>query len=201
MLPNPNAPAAEKPYIPKDRDFSNIDSLLEELNTPKEPMNRTPVNAQLPTPDIDSDQYPEGFQQDPSGSELVEVKITPEEAAETGEMIAGTIDKAFGFTASIYALSDSPREYQADPQDISKLSKGWAAVARKQNFKIEDAPLINVFLLMIFIYVPIFLRAKSDRLEAKLRAEIKEMKLQQEKKNLEMKKEIQDLQEANIQKA
>jgi len=61
------------------------------------------------------------------------------------------------------------------------------------NFSIQDSPWFNLILLMVAVYAPILIRAKSDRREAILRAEMEAMRQEQERRNLELKADIDKL--------
>ena len=197
MLPQPPSPAeATGEFTPVKRDFNNLDSLISELNTPKEQIT-TSIQAPIPGT-IENGGPLNGFEDLAEKPE--KPLITPEQAARSGERIAKTFNTAFAFGASIYAKAEERERYEATPGDVHDLSQAWADVAMKYSFKVEDSPWLNVLLLMAVVYAPIFIKAKNDRRDAILREEMAEMQKRQELKNAEILEKIQDI-EKNQQQA
>lgn len=153
MLPVP--PPTETDRQPVNRDFNNYDSLIQELNEPKEQMIKTAPGGN----GINQSGYPaDGF----SGTSAVE-PIPAEIAALSGKTIAGTIDTGLGFGLSVYAKNRTPEKYRANDEQRQQLERAWAAVAQKYNYKVEDSPWFNVMLLNVFVYFPAFQEAQTDR--------------------------------------
>lgn len=190
--PTPNPTEVTGEFTPVKRDFNNIDSLISELNEPKQEI-------------LSSDNVPGQSQLPGNGSEFYndksKIEITPEQAARSGERIAKTFNTAFAFSASLYAKAEERERYEATPGDVHDLSQAWADVAMKYSFKVEDSPWLNVLLLMSVVYAPIFIKAKNDRRDAILREEMAEMQKRQELKNAEILEKIQELEKGQQQAA
>ena len=183
MLPTPPPATEIVEHTAIKRDFDNIDSLITELNAPKEQ-----IIQKAPIPGSE-----QGLNVSEIGNEQPIVEISSEAAALSGEMVANTLDTVISLGASMYAKAPNREEYEAKPKEISNLGKAWAAVAQKMNFSIQDSPWFNLILLMVAVYAPILIRAKSDRREAILRAEMETMRQDQERRNLELKADIDKL--------
>ena len=185
----PTAPGAPRGIDPDNMSISDIDSLITDLNQPKEIILST---APGEIPGAPGESYGPG--DDTGGGEIA--TITPEEAARTGQRIAATLNTVLGFGASMFAKSDERKDYEADSTDIAQLSRCWSDVAMKHSFKIENSPWLNLIILMAVIYAPIFIRAKNDRLEALLREEIQEARAAQDKVNARLQADIAAMQSA-----
>jgi hypothetical protein len=162
-LPLPPPPAAT-PEITVKSNTSDLDSLLSELNTPKEQIQSgspAPARGQ-PQPDIDSPPV------EPIPAEI---------AAASGKVIAGTIDTVLSTGFSLYAQAPSPEKYEASDKQIEKLNQAWAAVAQRYNYNVDDSPWFNVILLMAAVYFPIFKEAQKDHRFAVMDARLKEMEM------------------------
>jgi len=189
MLPNPaiTTENTNPDFHPIKRDFNDYDSLIAELNTPKEQITSSPSVVQ-------GGQNPAtGLSTLENGIDEPVIEISPEAAAMSGEMVANTVDTVLSLGIQIYAKSDQRELYEAKPKEIKNLSNAWAAVASKMNFSIQDSPWFNLILLMVAVYAPIFMRAKGDRRDAILREEMADMQRKQELRNLELKAEIDAL--------
>jgi hypothetical protein len=147
----------------------DLDNLFGELNTPKEQI--------LPPPPPAGQQTgPDGNYQfsNTPGGDLETEQITPEQAALTGKIIAGTIDEALGTGLSLYARNSEKEKYQASESQIQKIGDSWAKVAQHSNFKIEDAPWFNAIFLTGAVYLPKVMEAKNDRRFALIDEKIRE---------------------------
>lgn len=178
---------------PDNMSVSDIDSLINDLNQPKEVILSTAPGEVTAGP---GDGFGPGESLDGPAS-----TITPEEAARTGQRIAATLNTVLGFGASMFAKSEERKDYEADSVDVQQLSKCWSDVAMKHSFKIEDSPWLNLIILMAVIYAPIFIRAKNDRLEALLREELKAAAAAQEKVNAKLRADIAAMQTGEPQAA
>ena len=156
-----------------NRNFYDLDSLLSDLNQPKEEITNTQPgsiqnqgsNIQNPDPSI---QNPES---DP---------ISPEVAALSGKMIAGTIDTVAGTGLSLYAKNNNAEKYQATPRQLVQLEQACTAVALKYNYKVEDSPWFNLVILFVAIYLPNWQEAKKDKRFAEIQERINEEALKRE---------------------
>jgi hypothetical protein len=193
MLPKAPTPDTSRPAI--NRNFNDLDSLLTELNTPKEIINSNPVppvpgqqNSGAPGFNPENQQHPltDTF----GGSEQLEV-MPDEIAALSGKTIANTIDTALGTGMSLYAKNTQPEKYQATLKQINNLETAWAAVAKKYNYRVEDSPWFNVILLTVAIYLPHFQEAKNDRRFNEITEKIAEETAQRES----LAKRVQELEE------
>lgn len=189
MLPNPieSNESTNPDFNPIKRDFNDYDSLIAELNTPKEQITSSPNQVpagQGPVP---------GLSVAENGIDQPIIEISAEAAAMTGGVIAGTVDTVLALGASIYAKADDQDPYKAKHDELQQLKIAWAAVAKKLNYSIEDSPYLNLLILNTAVYLPVMLRAKSDRESAILRQEMADMQRKQELRNLELKAEIDAL--------
>lgn len=182
-----------RPIDPDKMNVSDLDSLIGEMNTPKEVIMNTPIPGMPPPP-----QGP-GFEDlAPSfnnGLEPLSPTITAEEAARTGQRIAEMVNTGLGFGAQMYAKGEDRKDYEADRVDVQQLSRCWADVAMKYSFKVEDSPWVNLILMMAVIYSPIFMKAKADRTVAIFREEMAEAARRQEVVNAKIREDIVKLQE------
>jgi len=154
MLPIIPATQSETSREPIHRDLNDLDSLIRELNTPKEI-----INSGKPDTPGAGNNYP-GETNDESGSDLE--PIPAEIAALSGKVIAGTIDTALSTGFSIYAKAPNAEKFEATDKQIEKLNQAWQAVAQKYNYRIEDSPWFNVMLLTVAVYFPIWKEAQKD---------------------------------------
>jgi len=196
MLPSASTAAAPKglpgpgeQHNPAKRDFNNLDSLLEELNRPKELITATPTPGQSGAV-VDSGDEIEVYGDEPRE------EISDEAAARSGSRIAKTLDKVLSLGVSVYAKNEDRHQYEADLGDIEDLSGAWSDVAKKYSFKIEDSPWFNLIILMIAVYTPIFIKAKGDRRDAILREEIREIEARQAIRNAEILEKINKIETA-----
>lgn len=195
-MPLPTAKtAAAAPHLsivtePVKRDFNNLDELLQELNTPKEQI-LSSQPAPGPTLGAAAQEYTGEYTQYDNLPE----PISPESAAKSGARIAKTFDTVFAFGASMYAKSDNRAAYGADQTDIKDLSEAWSDVAMKYSFKIEDSPWLNVIILMLAVYSPLFLKARADHRFAVIREEMEENRRMQEIKNAEILERLAKIEE------
>lgn len=153
---------------PIKTDLYNLDSLISDLNTPRE-------QIQTSRPQLAPGQS--AF----AGSERNEFIDSPETepipaeiAALSGKAIAGTIDTVLSTGLSLYAQAPSAEKYEASEKQIEKLNQAWGAVAQKYNYKVEDSPWFNVILLMVAVYFPIWKEAQKDHRFAEMETRIKE---------------------------
>lgn len=150
----------------KDRNFYDLDSLIGELNQPKEV-----IQSAVQTQNFASQNPPLG------GQEVIEEpteQISPEVAALSGKTIAGTIDTVLATGMSLYAKQTNSVKYEAAEKQLSQLENAWAAVALKYGYKVEDSPWLNVALLNVAVYLPKFQEAKKDRRFAEMEEKIRE---------------------------
>lgn len=174
MLPTPPTTTEETTGRKAvNRDFNNLDSLIEELNQPKEVIqNSQPKPPGGGDPGGYAEPYPGG---DYDG-EPTDLEPMPEEVANlSGKMIAGTIDTSLSTAMGLYAHNSETEKYAASDKQIDKLNDAWAAVAKKYNYKIEDSPWFNVIALTAGTYIPKFQDAKNDRRFAEMDTRLKEM--------------------------
>lgn len=185
------APTPAPPQVtePVKRNFTDYDSLISELNVKKENI--------LPTPPPGS---PASMQVQPGGlnsyaqpTESFAEPISPEAAARSGARIAKTFDKVFAFTAAMYAKNDNQALYSAKPGEIEDLSAAWSDVAMKYSFKIEDSPWFNVILLMVAIYAPVVMRARTDHRFAVMEQQLEEQRIRQEAENQAIRDRIEKI--------
>ena len=172
--------------VPVKHDLYNLDSLISDLNTPKEV-----IQASRPTAGAGINSFPGSTANEFIDSPSVE-PIPAEIAALSGKAIAGTIDTVLSTGLSLYAQAPSAEKYEASQKQIEKLNQAWGAVAQKYNYKVEDSPWFNVILLMVAVYFPIWRTAQDDHWKAVMKAEIKSelsVELKAEIKS-EMKEEI-----------
>lgn len=160
-----------------NRNFHDLDSLISELNTPKEIITAKPYEGSQPNqPGEPSDLNPmaSGFSDPFAGGDATEQM--PEEVAKlSGKTIANTIDTALGTGFSLYAKNTTPEKYQASEKQLNNLEDAWTAVAKKYNYRVEDSPWFNVILLTVAVYLPHFQEAKTDRRFAQVDERIAEM--------------------------
>jgi len=190
----PATPAAPvyKPIDPDRMNVSDLDSLIGEMNTPKEVILNTPAPG---SHDVTTGPGYEDLAPSFNGLEPLPPTITPEEAARTGQRIAEMVNTGLGFGAQMYAKGDDRKDYEADKTDVQQLSRCWADVAMKYSFKVEDSPWVNLILMMAVIYFPIFMKAKADRAVAIFREEMAEAARRQEAVNAKIRADIAALQE------
>ncbi len=183
--PTPNPTEVTGEFTPVKRDFNDYDSLISELNEPKQEI-------------LSSDKVPGQLSDNGSGiyNDQPIVEISPETAAMSGELVANTVDTVISLGASIYAKSEDREQYEAKPKEIANLSKAWAAVASKMNFSIQDSPWFNLILLMIAVYIPIFIKAKGDRREAIVNERLANIEKENALRSAEMLQRIQNLETA-----
>ena len=156
---------------PVKHDLNNLDNLIEELNTPKEQIQRSqPAMAPGQTA------FPGSEQSEFIDSPTVE-PIPAEIAALSGKAIAGTIDTVLSTGFSLYAQAPSAAKYEASEKQIEKLNQAWAAVAQRYNYKVEDSPWFNVILLMVAVYFPIWKEAQKDHRFIEMENRLKENEL------------------------
>ncbi len=201
MLPTHTNPEnlTDRPAI--KRDFNDLDSLLNELNTPKEVISSTPLQGATPqttgttgTTENTGKNISDPFAGDPSET----VEPMPDELAQlSGKTIANTIDTALGTGFSLYAKNTTPEKYQASGKQLSNLEDAWTAVAKKYNYRVEDSPWFNVILLTVAVYLPHFQEAKTDRRFAQVDERIKEM----EARYSETEKRLKAIEEKEIKPA
>ena len=140
---------------PVKTDLYNLDSLISDLNTPKEQIqtsrpiapgqsafNGSPESEYIDSPEVE--------------------KIPAEIAALSGKAIAGTIDTALSTGLSLYAKNNTPEKYEASDKQIEKLNQAWAAVAQRYNYKVEDSPWFNLIALNLGVYFPVWREAQKD---------------------------------------
>lgn len=154
MLPIATGTQSETSREPIHCDLNDLDSLIRELNTPKEVINNgahTSPGAGINSP---GENQIEG--------ETPLEPIPAEIAALSGKIIAGTIDTALSTGFSIYAKAPTAEKYEATDKQIEKLNQAWQAVSQKYNYKIEDSPWFNVILLTVAVYFPIWKEAQKD---------------------------------------
>lgn len=197
-LPTINTPLpaavvpVSKSIDPDKMNVSDLDSLIGEMNTPKEIITATPTPGS--TAPIQGAGY-EDLASPGNGLEPLAPTITPEEAARTGQRIAEMVNTGLGFGAQMYAKGQERKDYEADRVDVQQLSRCWADVAMKYSFKVDDSPWINLILMMAVIYYPIFKKAKEDRIVAIFREEMAAAARRQELVNQKVKEDIAKLQE------
>jgi len=172
-----------------NRNFTDLDGLIEELNQPKEEIKSTPQFTQ------DSGGLPGGESVDGEPTvdyteENYSEPITNDVAAMSGKMIASTIDTTLGTGFSLYAKNTDTEKYQAKEKQIEQLNDAWTAVAQKYDYRVEDSPWFNVILLTVAVYLPIWQEAKKDRRFAEMDEKIEEMRkevegLKKEKEKVE----------------
>jgi hypothetical protein len=170
MPPLPiNEPELTAERAPVKHDLYNLDSLISDLNTPKEQIQRTaPGSAHGQTmPGSSSDEYLDSPTVEPIPAEI---------AALSGKMIAGTIDTGLSTVFSLYAQSPVEK-YEATDKQMDKLTQAWGAVAQKYNYRVEDSPWFNVLFLMVAVYFPIYKEAQKDHRFAEMANRIKETEL------------------------
>jgi len=174
MLPLPTNTGTEiaTDRAPVKHDLYNLDSLISDLNTPKEIMQGAPAPGESPGQNR--------FNRSPANEiiDFPEIEPIPAEvAALSGKTIAGTIDTGLGFGFSLFAKNRTPEKYQANDNQREQLNQAWAAVAQRYNYKMEDSPWFNLILLNVFIYFPAFQEAQTDRRFALQDEKMKEMDL------------------------
>jgi hypothetical protein len=171
-------PAAEKTTNREavKRDFNDLDSLIQELNTPKEEIFKNQVNNSV----AGTQQAPEagisipGATGEPADTET----ISDDVAALSGKTIAGTIDTVFSTGCSLYAKQPDSTKYEANAKQQDQLNNAWAAVAKKYGYKVEDSPWFNVALLSTAVYLPKLQEAKKDRRFAEMDEKIEALQKQ-----------------------
>ena len=172
---------------PVKRNFYDYDSLIADLNVPKEQITSSaPEGSPLPGQDKSA------VNQSLPDNNLAE-PISPEAAARSGARIAKTFDKVFSFGASLYAKSGNRNAYEASPGEIQDLSEAWSDVAMKYSFKIEDSPWFNLILLMLAVYLPIFMKARTDHRFAVIEEQMEENRRRQELENQAMRERIEKI--------
>lgn len=165
---------------PVNRDFNNLDSLIEELNTPKEQI----IPSRPNVPGDPNQNLGAG-----SHNDFFDTPIEPipaEIAALSGKTIAGTIDTVVSTGFSLYSGA-SPEKYEASDKQIEKLTLAWAAIAQKYNYKVEDSPWFNVILLNAAIYFPTWKEAQKDHRFAEIENRIKENELKAKEMEVRLK--------------
>ena len=171
MLPTTSIPQTTD-REPVKRDFNDIDSLLRELGTPKEEIRHSP-----PQPGQSSQQSQLSTD---TGDQQPEDKISPEIAALSGKMIAGTIDTVAGTGLMMFAKNSTPEKYQATDRQLVQLENACTAVAMKYNYQVADSPWFNLVILIIAIYLPHWQEAKKDKRFAELQEKLQEETLARE---------------------
>lgn len=152
---------------PIKTDLYNLDSLISDLNTPKEQIqtSRQIVPGQNNQGGSARNEFIDSPEIEPIPAEI---------AALSGKAIAGTIDTVLSTGLSLYAQAPSAEKYEASEKQIEKLNQAWGAVAQKYNYKVEDSPWFNVILLMVAVYFPIWKEAQKDHRFAEMETRIKE---------------------------
>lgn len=162
------APEITSDRQPVKRDFNDLDSLINELNTPKESIQPSrPAGSALNTVAGSTD------------NEIIDLEqpepIPAEIAALSGKVIASTIDTALSTGLSLYAKGGTAEKYEASDKQMENLKLAWSAVAQKYNYRVEDSPWFNVILLNVAVYFPTFKEAQKDRRFAEVDEAMKEM--------------------------
>jgi len=172
MLPLPTNTETEiaTERAPVKHDLYNLDSLISDLNTPKEQIqtSRSTVPGQSAFAGSTEPEYIDSPSVEPIPAEI---------AALSGKAIAGTIDTVLSTGLSLYAKGQTAEKYEASPKQMDKLNQAWGAVAQKYNYKVEDSPWFNVILLMVAVYFPIWRMASEDKRFAEMNERIKETEL------------------------
>ena len=179
------------------RDFNDLDSLLSELNTPKEIINNSPPGIKQPgAPNNAPGMFQSNVPVEGEGEGEPVEQMPAEVAALSGKTIANTIDTALGTGMSLYAKNTTPEKYQATEKQIHNLESAWSAVAAKYNYRVEDSPWFNVILLTVAVYLPHFQEAKNDRRFAQMDEKYEELN----RRNIETEERIKKLEEIEKQK-
>lgn len=161
-------PPPEIERQPVNRDFNNLDSLIEELGAPKEQIIQSHTTSDT---EINSERSSTGNYFD------TPVEPIPAEiAALSGKTITGTIDTVISTGLSLYSGA-KPEKYEASDKQIEKLNLAWAAIAQKYNYRVEDSPWFNVMLLNVAVYFPTWKEAQKDHRFAEMEQRIKENEL------------------------
>lgn len=173
MFPTTPTTANESGREAIKRDFYDLDSLLSELNTPKEVINNTrPAASPGNTFSSSGGTSPELVEGEGEGQSE---KLAPEIAALSGRAIAGTIDTVLSTGFSLYAKATNAEKFEATDKQMQKLSEAWAAVSAKYNYRVEDSPWFHIIALNAAIYIPKFNEAQNDRRFAEMDERFKEM--------------------------
>jgi len=166
---------------PVKHDLYNLDSLISDLNTPKEQIQ---TSRQVLTPG--ENPFGGSLQNEFIDSPSVE-PIPAEIAALSGKAIAGTIDTVLSTGLSLYAKGQTAEKYEASPKQMDKLNQAWGAVAQKYNYQVADSPWLNLILLMVAVYFPIWRMAAEDHRFAEVNERIKETELKNKENELKAK--------------
>lgn len=176
---------------PVKRNFNDYDALITELNIPKEQIIKSPPVGSVPPGTVTPGVSPGGATH-PASDQPAE-PITPEAAARSGARIAKTFDNVFSLGASLYAKSDNKKAYGASPGEIEDLTEAWSDVAMKYSFKIEDSPWFNLILLMLAVYTPVVMKARTDHRFAILQEQVEENQRRQELENQAIRERIEKI--------
>lgn len=151
-VPTPPAkPAA--PAEPSGGGGISVDSLLKELNVPKQVFEPAGNPAQEPAPGASF------F--DPSAPAPGGAPIDPERAKRAGLRAAKMANGVLSVTAALIAKENDTDKYGAAPGEITDLGEAWADVSQEYEFTVN--PWLSVILLTLSIYMPKFLQALEDR--------------------------------------
>lgn len=188
-----NAAESEPIY----RDFDNLDSLLGELNKPKQkigPAPSTPTEPGAePTPGavpMPENNYYTSFDDEPTEADPVD----PEAAKRTGKRYAQVINKGLSFTASLYAKNKDSQKYSASEGEINDMAEPLSELATKYNFKLS--PEFQLAFLILTIYGPKFIQAANDRRINELNDKVKELEEKEKEKELRLRELERKAQEA-----
>jgi hypothetical protein len=166
MLPTPEPTTAREAV---KRDFYDLDTLIKDLNVPKEQIISSAPQQPGSTNQHNMGAAPEYDDQEPTE------QLPDEVAALSGKMIAGTIDTSFSTAMGLYAHTSETEKYEASDKQLNKLNDAWAAVAKKYNYRMEDSPWFNVLALSAGVYIPKFQDAKNDRRFNEMDSRLKEL--------------------------
>ncbi len=168
-------PAAASPADPGEptvvkRDYDNLDSLLSELNQPKQKIGPKPGEA---APDPAHPEQPITASGNAAPWDEQAEPFDPEKAKRSGLRLAKTIDGALSLGASVYAKEKDRSKYAASHGEIDDLAEPLAELSSKYNF--ELSPEARLIFLLVTIYSPKFLKAANDRRINELNDKVKDL--------------------------
>ena len=179
-MPLPLPPETTTERLPVKHDLYDLDNLISDLNTPKELIqtSRPIAPGQSAFAGSTEPEYIDSPSVEPIPAEI---------AALSGKAIAGTIDTVLSTGLSLYAKGQTAEKYEASPKQMDKLNQAWGAVAQKYNYQVADSPWLNLILLMVAVYFPIWRIAAEDHRFAEVNERIKETELKNKENELKAK--------------
>lgn len=174
MFPSPEKTSGREP---ENRNFNDIDSLLSELNEPKQVIESSQASPGGDSPNSGADTqinngYDEYLENEPTA------KLSKEAAIKAGKIAAATVDNLAGSGMAAYARNNEQEKYQATPKQMELLSENWAAYMEIKGSVIEKHPGIILAINNLAIYGSHFRTARIDKELAEMNNKLADMQKQ-----------------------